>query len=193
MRRGYRCVFLLLLLFAFLACLAFTGCKSGSTTALAVSTTTLPNAIIGTPYTVALVAMGGTPGYTWSQVSGGAMPGGISLASTGTFNGIPTVTGTFGPYVFQVKDSTGASANSGGISITTANAGLTIVTSSLPQGAVNSAYSFTLQAAGGAPPYTWTLASGGAMPPGISSITSSGTIAGTPTTAGTYGPYILDR
>jgi hypothetical protein len=188
MRRGYRCAFFLAVS---LSCVQACGCKGGGTTGLTVTTTSLPNAVTGTPYSAVLTATGGTPGYTWSQISGGAMPGGVSLASTGTFNGTPTVTGTFGPYVFQVKDSTGAVASSGSLSITTTNAGLSIVTSSLPQGVVNSAYSFTLAASGGAPPYTWTQASGGAMPPGLANITSGGLIAGTPTTTGTYGPYVF--
>jgi hypothetical protein len=188
MRRGYRCAFFLFVLFA---CVQASGCKSGGTSALTVTTTSLPNAVIGMPYSATLTATGGTPGYTWSQVSGGPMPGGISLASTGAFNGTPTVTGTFGPYVFQVADSTGASVSSGNLSITTTTGGLSIVTGSLPQGVVNSAYSFTLAASGGAPPYSWTQASGPAMPPGLASITSGGLIAGTPTATGTYGPYVF--
>jgi hypothetical protein len=188
MRRGYRCAFFLAVLFASVQA---SGCKSGGTAGLAVTTTSLPNAVIGTPYSATLTASGGTPGYTWSQVSGGPMPGGVSLASTGAFNGTPTVIGTFGPYVFQVTDSTGAVAPSGSLSITTTNAGLSLVTSSLPQGVINSAYSVTLAASGGAPPYTWTQASGGAMPPGLANITSDGVIAGTPTSTGTFGPYVF--
>lgn len=121
MRRGYRCAFFLAVLSA---CITLSGCKSGGTTILADATTSFPNAVIGTPYAATLTATGGTPGYTWSQISGGAMPAGISLASTGAFNGAPTAPGTFGPYVFQVTDSTGAVATSGGLSITTTNGGL---------------------------------------------------------------------
>lgn len=188
MRRGYRCVFILAALFA---CACVSGCKSGGTTALTVTTSSLPNGAIGTSYTPALTAVGGTPGYTWSQSLGGVMPGGVTFTSTGNFTGTPTAAGTFGPYVFQVMDSTGASAPSAPLSITITNAGLTIVSSSLPQGTVNVAYSFTLVATGGAPPYTWTQASGGAMPPGLSNITSGGVIAGTPTSTGTFGPYVF--
>jgi hypothetical protein len=188
MRRAYRFVFLLLLLFV---CVCFSGCKGGGTTILTVTTTSLPNGAIGTSYNPALTAVGGTPGYTWSQSSGGAMPGGVTFTSTGNFTGIPTATGTFGPYVFQVTDSTGASASSPPLSVTITNAGLTIATSSLPQGTANVAYSFTLVASGGALPYTWTQTSGGAMPPGLSSITSGGVIAGTPTSTGTFGPYVF--
>lgn len=186
MRRGYRCAFFPLFLFA---CLLSSGCSSSSTTRLAVTTTSLPNGGVGAPYTASLSASGGTPGYTWSELSGGAMPRGISLGSNGIFNGAPQVAGNFGPYVFQVTDSVGAIATTGNLTITIGNAGLSVSTTSLPSGNVNSAYSVALAAANGTPPYTWTQTSGGAMPPGIASITSAGVIAGTPTTGGTYGPY----
>src|ERR1700751_3152517 len=101
MRRAYRFAFLLVLFFV---CACFSGCKGGSTTVLTVTTTSLPNGAIGTSYSPTLTAIGGTPGYTWSQSSGGAMPGGITFTSTGNFTGTPTAAGTFGPYVFQVTD-----------------------------------------------------------------------------------------
>jgi hypothetical protein len=44
--------------------------------------------------------------------------------------------------------------------------------------------SFTLQACCGTAPYTFSLGSG-SLPPGMT-LSSSGTISGTPTTAGTY-------
>ncbi len=186
MRRGYRCACFLAVLFA-----CIQGCGGGGTPVLMVTTTSLPNGIVGTQYSATLTATGGTPGYTWSQVSGGDMPGGVSLGSSGTFNGTPNAAGTFGPYVFEATDSTGVVAQSAGLSITiTANA-LAVTTASLPQGMVNTPYSFTLAASGGTPPYSWAETSGGALPPGFTNVTSTGVIAGTPTTSGTYGPYVF--
>src|SRR5260370_581794 len=57
-------------------------------------------------------------------------------------------------------------------------------TQSLDNGTVGVAYNATLSAAGGPLPYTWSLASG-SLPPGLAPSTS-GTISGTPTTAGSY-------
>jgi uncharacterized protein (TIGR03437 family) len=57
------------------------------------------------------------------------------------------------------------------------------VSSPLPSGAVNTAYSATLAAAGGTGPYTYSLISG-ALPAGVS--VSNGKISGTPTNAGTF-------
>jgi hypothetical protein len=64
---------------------------------------------------------------------------------------------------------------------------LTIFSGSLPQGTVGIPYSTTLLASGGSLPYTWSLANG-TLPPGLSlsSVNSFGTIAGTPTVAGTF-------
>ena len=59
---------------------------------------------------------------------------------------------------------------------------LSVSQNSLTNGVVGTAYSQTLSATGGTPPYTWTLTSG-ILPAGLS-LSSSGVIAGTPTTAG---------
>jgi uncharacterized protein (TIGR03437 family) len=57
--------------------------------------------------------------------------------------------------------------------------------SSLPNGGVGIAYSYTLAATGGAPPYRWAL-TGGALPPGLTLNGSSGAVSGTPSGAGTF-------
>jgi hypothetical protein len=175
-------------------CLCSTGCGGGSsTTLLLVATTSLPNGTVGTPYTPALQATGGTPGYSWAQTSGRAMPNGVTLSSAGQFSGTPTVPGTFGPYVFKVTDSasTSATAMSASMSITIGAATLSVTTGSLPGGTIGAAYAATLTAAGGVAPYTWVQTSGGALPPGILDVTSAGVLAGTPTTPGSYGPYVF--
>jgi hypothetical protein len=61
---------------------------------------------------------------------------------------------------------------------------LQIVSTSLPAGSVGISYSSSLSASGGTPPYSWTTA-GGALPSGLQ-LNSGGTIAGTPSTAGSY-------
>src|SRR5579863_3013655 len=54
-------------------------------------------------------------------------------------------------------------------------------TSPLPQGVVNTSYSFALSASGGTLPYTWTLTLG--QPPGGIGLGADGTISGTANTA----------
>ena len=69
----------------------------------------------------------------------------------------------------------------------TATGGVTVTNPGNKTGTVGTAISsFTLSASGGTPPYTWT---GTGLPPGVS-VSSSGTVSGTPTTAGTYNATV---
>jgi hypothetical protein len=61
---------------------------------------------------------------------------------------------------------------------------LEITTSSLPEGAVGSQFSTTLTGTGGTGPYVWAVTPG-TLPSGLTLNSSSGTISGTPTAAGT--------
>jgi hypothetical protein len=60
-----------------------------------------------------------------------------------------------------------------------------IVTTSLPNAPTGQAYQQTLAAKGGVPFYDWRV-TGGALPAGLSLDRFTGTISGTPSTAGTY-------
>jgi hypothetical protein len=60
---------------------------------LAVSTTSLPSGVVGSPYNAQLKATGGDGDYTWS-VETGALPSGLTLnATTGAIAGTPTAAG----------------------------------------------------------------------------------------------------
>lgn len=62
---------------------------------------------------------------------------------------------------------------------------LSVTTTSLPNGKIDTAYSpMQLAAGGGTPPYNWSITSG-ALPAGLSMAASTGIIAGIPTQAGT--------
>jgi hypothetical protein len=69
---------------------------------LVVLTQSLPAAHIALPYVQALQAVGGTPPYSWSIVAG-ALPTGITLASSGLISGTPT-TGGVHSFTVQVLD-----------------------------------------------------------------------------------------
>ncbi len=149
------------------------------TAALSVTTSSLPNGVVGTAYSQTLAASGGTGGYTWT-VSAGSLPAGLSLSSAGVISGTPSAAGTSN-FTVQVADSSEAKA---GAPLTVAiGAGLTITTSSLPNGIVGTAYSQTLAASGGTGGYTWTV-SAGSLPASLS-LSSAGVISGTPSAAGT--------
>lgn len=71
---------------------------------LVISTTLLPNASIGIPYSTTLLATGGLPPYTWS-VASGSLPSWASLASsTGVLSGTPAASGT-SSFTVRVTDS----------------------------------------------------------------------------------------
>jgi hypothetical protein len=148
---------------------------------VSVTTTTVPNGTIGTPYSKTLGASGGVAPYTWA-VTSGALPTSLSLSAGGVISGTPTVGGPF-TFTVTVTDSLSQAAT-GTFTVTIATA-ITISTGTpLPAGITGTAYSTTLAASGGTSPYAWALTSG-AMPPGLD-ITGGGVISGTPLLAGTY-------
>ena len=143
---------------------------------------TLPNGTIGQPYTLNLQAAGGTSPYSF-QVTSGALPGGLTLASSGTLSGTPTANGTFN-FTVTVTDSNSVTANKT-FSLTVAS-GLTITNApTLPSGTVGDSYSQTLTATGGTSPYTWSV-SVGSLPSGLTLSPSSGAISGSLTAGGTF-------
>ena len=72
--------------------------------ALAIATTTLPDAIANVSNNIPINAIGGFGGRTWS-VTGGSLPPGLALGpSTGVISGSPTATGRF-TFTVNVKDS----------------------------------------------------------------------------------------
>jgi outer membrane protein assembly factor BamB len=78
-----------------------------STVSVTITTTSLPNAVIGQPYSQTLTATGGTPPYSWSLASG-KLPPGLSLTpSSGTVSGTPTNPGN-NKFTVRVTDSTGS-------------------------------------------------------------------------------------
>ncbi len=70
---------------------------------LAVLTDTLPDGEVGTPYSQALVAVGGTKPYHWS-LDLASLPDGLYLTSSGVIEGTPTAEGTF-DFTVKVVDS----------------------------------------------------------------------------------------
>jgi len=135
---------------------------------------------VGVAYSSALVASGGVAPYSFS-ITSGSLPSGLTLnSSTGAITGTPTTAATYS-FTAQVADSQGNTATSS-CSIAVSSLTLTCPTGSAQ---VDVAYSSVLNVAGGVAPYTFSIPSG-SLPPGLTLNTSTGTITGTPTTAGTY-------
>jgi Cutinase/Regulator of chromosome condensation (RCC1) repeat/Putative Ig domain len=76
--------------------------------ALTVTTTTLPAAVVTQPYTATLTATGGAAPLTWS-IASGSLPPGLSLSTAGSLSGTPSALGSTG-FTVAVHDSTGATA-----------------------------------------------------------------------------------
>lgn len=159
---------------------------NSNTAALSITTaSTLPGGTVGKAYSQTLSATGGTSPYSWS-VTSGSLPAGLGLdAGSGKISGTPLVPGTSN-FTVQVSDSaSGKASQPFSLTITLATAALSITTASpLPGGTVGTSYSQTLTATGGIAPYTWSV-TGGSLPGGISLGSSTGTLAGTPTSAAT--------
>ena len=156
---------------------------------LAVTTTSLPGGIAGSSYpSTTLQASGGVPPYTWVLASGSNLPAGLSLSPTGAISGTPAAASN-GPYPlsFVVTDSfTTPETARAALTLTISggsSGGLTLTPATLANATVNVSYSAALMAAGGVAPYAFSLANGTSLPAGLT-LSSSGTISGTPTTAG---------
>jgi hypothetical protein len=146
---------------------------------ISISTSSLPNGVVGTTYSSVIATSGGVNPMTWSST---ALPSGLSLnAATGALTGKPTVSGSYSvtftaqdalqqkslkPLTLQILDP------------------VVITTSSLPNGAIGKTYSATLTASGGALPFTWSII--GTLPQGITLDPIAGVLSGSPTQFGSF-------
>jgi len=141
-------------------------------------TTFNPKAGVGVAYSSQLGVLGGKPPFQW--LLGPGNNNGISIAaSTGLLSGTPVSSGIVS-LIVQVSDSSSAFGN--------AQLQLNVIgidTTTLPAGAIGTAYSQTLQASGGVAPLVWTLTGTSPLPPGLA-LNSSGIISGSPTANGTF-------
>ena len=103
-------------------------------TPLSIQTTTLPDGVVGTPYSQSEAASGGITPYTWS-FSAGALPDGLSLSSAGIITGTPTTAVSNVGFTVTVTDNAGNTATKAQL-ITIDPAGNTPVT---PGNGTNSA------------------------------------------------------
>ena len=137
-----------------------------------------------------LTAIGGTGVYSW-QVVGGTLPPGVAVRqapdlgpffSPTTSAGLIGVATTPGTYNFTVRVTSGSQTVDTPFTMKIASLqsedGF-----SLPNAFIGDAYSYTFTASGNSGSVTYTP--NGTLPPGLT-LSSSGVLAGTPTTAGFY-------
>ncbi len=144
-----------------------------------ITTSALPDGIVGQVYSAPATALGGTPPFTlWTATN---LPAGLAINGlTGVITGTPLTAGTFAVGV-SVTDSA-SKTGSRTLNLRVVQP-LAITTTSLAYGIVGSAYSQMLASTGGTAPVTWTISSG-SLPAGL--MLSGALISGTPTVAGPY-------
>lgn len=147
-----------------------------------IKTDTLPNAMVGIYYKVALSAIGGLEPYRWLLINGD-LPTGLNL-SNDLILGTPKMKGT-STFTLKVIDALSKSDEkevnlkivSAPIIAVDEFTPVTIETDSLPNAIVNQQYKLTLSAIGGVLPYKWTLS--GILPQGLK-LKENGKISGIP-------------
>ncbi len=145
-----------------------------------ITTTSLPNGVVGVSYSASLQANGGPTPITWA-IEAGELPAGLSLSSAGNISGTPTATGS-SAFTVRATDS-GGGFDTVNLQISI-NPAIVIGAVSLPPATLNQPYSQALSATGGMPPFEWSIASG-SLPPGMN-LSPNGTISGTPSMVGTF-------
>lgn len=186
--RSKECVLLGVILLSFM-----TGCGSfnttfnffgGNTQQISITTTTLPAATVGIPYSQSLSASGGTTPYSWT-VSSGTIPDGLLLNTSGVISGTPTAISISSTFTVQVSDSsTSPNTATQSLTIQVAGSGSILITSTtLPDATVSTPYGGQLTATGGSGSYFWTLFSG-TLPGGLTLNGTTGLISGTTNSAG---------
>src|SRR5713226_6066949 len=159
----------------------------------AITTTSLPNGIVGTAYNQTVAATpgaGGPTGLTFTFT--GSLPAGLNLSSAGAITGMPTTVGT-SSFTVKVTDSsvgsTGPQSNTKALSITV-NQAPAITSANSATFVVGTAGTFTVTTTGTPTP---TLTETGALPTGVSFTDNgngTGTLSGTPA-SGTASNYAI--
>jgi hypothetical protein len=129
--------------------------------------------------------------YVWSVVGDAStFPPGISLSTSGQVSGTPTTPGTY-RFLIEAASATDPS-NAGVKSFMVTVTPITITSSSLPYGEIGMPYSASLTTTGATGSLTWTqpFIDDSLLPPGLT-LSPSGTISGTPTSAGAYNINLL--
>lgn len=172
-------------IYNYVAVSAVTTAPNQTTTGtLAISSSGLPAAKGNIPYGTLIEATGGAAPYTWTLVTSGTLPAGLSLNTSGVISGTPagSVDGTYN-FVVQVRDAQGTVVQKAMSIAYTAPETVepeastpVVATSALPDANVGDSYITILTVSGGTAPYKWTEID----LPAWAELSESGVVTGTP-------------
>jgi PKD repeat protein len=157
------------------ATLTITVAAAAASAPVITSATTAP-ATVGTPFTYVIAATGSAASYSASP-----LPAGLSIsAATGTISGTPTSAGTTS-VLLGATNASGTGTATLTITVAAAATSAPVITSATTAPAtVSTPFSYVIAATGSAASY-----SASPLPAGLNIATATGTISGTPTSAGT--------
>ena len=156
----------------------------------------MPDAEVGTPYTFQFTGDGGCVPYAFVYSGSDRVPG-LDLASDGKLSGTPTEAGTFTFWV-EIRDTgclsiPGNTCPPNGISCSPPSQGqftlivaprVQITATTLPGAKVGRPYQAAIAATGGGT-LRWSVIDG-SLPPGLALDPATGSLTGTPSTAGSF-------
>ena len=148
---------------------------------ITITTTSLPNGVVGVPYDHQLTQTGATS-PTWT-VAGGALPAGLSLTSSGRITGTPLGAETASFTVTAEEPPLMAGTRSLTLTISEEPTGIRLVDAALPRATVGVPYTTQLQATGGIPPYAFQVIIGR---PDWLLVDGQGNASGTPDLVGNH-------
>lgn len=146
-----------------------------------ITTTSLPDGVVGTAYSKQLAKTGNAGTWTLSQ---GSLPAGLSLSTGGLISGTPT-SGPVDPEFTVTFTEPNGTFDTATYRLHVSPAGAALITpETIPNGTQGVDYLAQLSTTASGIK-TWSV-SGGSLPAGLSLGSGNGRITGTPTTAGTY-------
>lgn len=151
----------------------------GNPTGLRVTTTSLPQAMVGVPYVASVQATGGTPPYAFTVLQG---PSWLRTTSSGELSGTPTEPGSYSLLVYVVDNGEGDASVMVPLEVVQPSA--LALAESLPSAVVGMPYAAQV-VLGGRPPYTMAVTSG-QLPPGLTFEGTTGGLTGSVTSMGSW-------